>query len=116
MAAKTKKAAKKTAKATTDGAVSIDKAKYGYEAVTREVEGGKKRKSYDNADNVAKALRNKTDAEVEKIAKDNELGDKFKSLSHLNPGMRRMSIGNTLRGIIRKGGKVKVDNKNVASL
>lgn len=67
--------------------------------------GDKTRRSVDNADEVAELLRGKTDEELGHIAKKHGLAEKWTEWAGLNPGQRRMSLGNVLRGQRRRAEK-----------
>jgi hypothetical protein len=59
-------------------------------------------------DRIARALRGKTDDQLEAIARDNGLAERWASYAQLNPGLRRMSFGNVLRGVARRSGEVRI--------
>ena len=95
----TKKAPKK---GETKSVISADKAAK-YKVSDVKTASGK-RKSVDNDDKIAKALRGKSVDDLRKIANKTGLGDRFKAnWSKLNPGMLRMSMGNALRAKARHG-------------
>lgn len=111
MAAK-KKGAKKARKTKTDGTGSvIDRSKHKYQVHEVKTASGK-RKSVDNSDRIAAALRGLDADGVKKVAKDNGLTLK----EYPNEGMLRMNVGNMLRGMVRRKEKVNIDGKSVASL
>jgi hypothetical protein len=55
-------------------------------------------------DNVAEALKGLNLAQLASVAQENGLTDKWEGWSHLNPGMRRMNLGNKLRMMVNKDG------------
>ena len=75
---------------------------------------GKVVNSGDAVANALAPLAVEGDAAIKKVAEDNGLGDKFKSYARLNPGQRRMNIGNLLRGIVSKGGSVVIGGAKVS--
>lgn len=111
---KVKKPAKRARAATNGGGKSVvDTEKYQYEKADAKTAGG--RRCVDNADRVASMLRGKSIDDIRAIFKANKL--EFRSnWDDLNPGLVRMSAGNVLRGLVRKGTSIKIDNKSVASL
>lgn len=108
MAAK-KKAVKKSKK--TDGTV-IDREKYDYDTQVVKDKDGKNKRVTSNGDRIAEALKTLDAEGVKKVAKDNGLTLK----DYPNAGMLRMNVGNMLRGKVRKGEKVTINGKTVASL
>jgi sRNA-binding protein len=56
--------------------------------------------SVSNGDDIAKALNGLSLEQLEKVAARAGLGERFKAWSHLNPGMRRMNLGNVFRGTV----------------
>jgi hypothetical protein len=74
-----------------------------------------KRKSVDVGDRLAAKLRGMDVAGVVKVLKDNGI-EVPKNLKDRNPGMARMVLGNSLRGFIRKGGKLNIGGVTIASL
>jgi len=64
------------------------------------------RPSLDCGDVVATKLRGKTDAELTRIAEINGLIDRWNGWGHLSLGQRRMSLGNTLRFMLKRKEKV----------
>ena len=75
---------------------------------------GKVVNSGDAVANALAPLAVEGDAAIKKVADDNGLSDKFKSYARLNPGQRRMNIGNLLRGIVSKGGSVVIGGAKVS--
>lgn len=68
-------------------------------------------------DGVAKALVGLGPDELAKIAKENDISDRWSGWmkAGLNPGQLRMNLGNVLRGIIRRGeSKVTIKGKPVS--
>lgn len=94
--------AKTKAKKKADTASVISKEKAATYKVSDVKTASGKRKSVDNDDKVAKALRGKSVDDLAKIASKNKLGDRFKTWrGNLNEGMVRMAIGNALRAMVR---------------
>lgn len=69
------------------------------------------RKSIDCDDTVARKLRGKNQKELAAVARDEGLGDRWKSWSHLNDGQRRMALGNAMRAAARPANKAKAKAK-----
>jgi hypothetical protein len=89
----------------------IDRLKYQYEQSDVKTASGK-RKTVDNGDDVAQVLRGKTAEEALTIAELNgATRDQIGNWKTKNPGMVRMNVGNFLRGVARKGGKIKVSGR-----
>ena len=61
------------------------------------------RSSLDCGDAVALALRGRSDEDLGKLAVANGLTDQWDKWSHLNAGQRRMSLGNVLRAMVKRG-------------
>lgn len=98
-------------KAATGSVISADRVKDYHVSDTKTASG---RKSVDTNDALAVKLRGKTVEELEDIARKAGLGEKLKDWKNLNPGMYRMTIGNSLRAIERAkngGGKPKKAKK-----
>ena len=75
-----------------------------------------KGKVVNTGDAVANALAplaTQGDEGIRAVAEANGLADKFKAYARLNPGQRRMNIGNLLRGIVSKGGTVTIGGAKV---
>lgn len=108
----TAKAKRKGKKVKTEGASVIDRSAHDYKTNVVETKDGTKKRAVDTGDNLAKAMRPLDIEQVKQVAKKNGLTLK----DYPNPGMLRMNVGNMLRGLIRKGGKVDVLGKTVASL
>jgi hypothetical protein len=76
-----------------------------------------------NGDDLAEVLRgavtsmddkNRVKLDLEKLHKvANDNGIDWKKFSHLNNGQQRMTIGNMLRKIAKKDGKIKINGKFV---
>lgn len=113
--AKAKKVRKAKASNGTTKSV-VDLSRYSYEkAADAKTPSG--RACVDNADGIAEALRGKSVEDIEAIFAKNKIGDSFKpSWRKLNPGLARMSAGNVLRGIVRKGTPIKVGSETVKAL
>jgi len=62
-----------------------------------------------NGDEIAKALNGLSLEQLERIAARVGLAERFKGWSHLNPGMRRMNLGNVFRAAVDgdEGAKAK---------
>lgn len=67
--------------------------------------------SVNNGDDVAAAMLGLSDAELSALAKEN--GIDYSRWSHLNPGMRRMNLGNMLRRLNKKHSENSAENKAV---
>lgn len=90
-------------KAITGSIIDADKAK-NYK-VSAKVKTASGRKAVDCDDAVAKQLRGKNDEELAKIAREAGVIDRWKGWDKLNPGQRRMALGNVLRGLKRNKSK-----------
>lgn len=73
--------------------------------------GSGKRRAVDNNDKIAAALRGLTEKEWSKVAKANKV--KVKNSAKLNPGLRRLALGNALRRVMRENGKIDVLGKAI---
>ena len=93
-----------------DGAevVRIDRSRY----EDTGVKSASGRKTVDNGDPLAVALRGKTYDEVVDIIKENG-GEPNANWDNLNKGMARMSAGNVLRAMWRKANVLTIDGKKV---
>lgn len=90
----------KKAKAAVTGSVVNKKYQDGRYEVTKTKTAGGKRFAVDVGDTVAKKLRGLSIADMGKVARENGLGDRFRDKwSKLNPGLCRMALGNSLRGL-----------------
>lgn len=84
--------------------------RYKYEANGVKTASG--RKSVDAGDAVAVALRGKTADDVVALVEANG-GQVKPNWASLNPGLRRMSASNVLRGLLSKNGKITVDGTEI---
>ena len=50
-------------------------------------------------------------AKVQRLCKDNKI--EYSKYEHLNVGMQRMTVGNILRGKVRKGESIKVGKETI---
>lgn len=107
-AAPRKRAVEVASEASGEG-VRIDRAKYQYEA-HKDVKTASGRASLDNGDAVADALRGRSLDEVMQAVVDSG-GEVKDNWANLNQGMARMSAGNTLRGLYRKMGRIKIGGR-----
>lgn len=116
--AKPKKAAKAKAKAKKAAASSdsdiFDREKYQYEADKEHKTAGN-RASVNNGDRLAQALTGKDGAAMKKVLKENGL-DWNPAWDDKNQGMQKMNATNRLRAAIKRGEKIKVDGKTIASV
>jgi hypothetical protein len=96
----------------------------GYEYEKTRVRGvdGKIRHSLSNGDAVAKAMTvlvaeaKDLRAALAKVARENKLGAKLNIDQYDNLGLFRMSLGNSLRGLVRNGTPVTIGDVTVKSL
>jgi hypothetical protein len=58
--------------------------------------------SVSNGDEIAKALNALTVEQLERVARTAGLSDRFERWEHVNPGMKRMNLGNVLRAAVEK--------------
>jgi len=72
--------------------------------------------SITNNDNLAWALKGKTEEELFHVAVENGLEAKWDDLANVNKGMRRMTIGIILRGMVRRGEQVTVQGDPIEKL
>lgn len=75
--------------------------------------GSGKRRAVDNNDKVASAMRGLTEKEWVRVAKENKVT--VRNFDKLNPGLRRLALGNALRRILRTDGEIKVLGHKVAA-
>lgn len=95
----------------------IDTSKYNYDKTKYRDGEGKAKFSKSNGDALAKALTGADRDALKQVASDNGLADRFKELAkHDNLGQFRMSLGNSLRAMIRKGVGVKVRGQKITDL
>lgn len=104
--------AKKTAKS--HDSDLFDREKYQYEADKEHKTAGG-RPSVNNGDRLATALTGKTGADMKKILKENGL-EWNPEWDARNEGMQKMNASNRLRAAVKRGEKVKIDGKSIASL
>lgn len=111
----TKAKAKVKAKKPADGEQTdlFDRDRYSYERHDTKTAGG--RKSVNSGDRVALALMGKDSGEMKKLLKENGL-EWNPRWDDLNEGMRKMNSANRLRAAVKRGEKIKIDGKTVASL
>ena len=83
---------------------------------TKFVVNNEVRRSYDNGDRLALALRGKDLAFLRRVAKDNDMLPLFERYGHLNPGQVRMSFSQRLRTKIKDGIPVLVDGQVIETL
>jgi len=108
-----KKAAKKD---DTVSSASIDTGKYEYGRVKYRDKDGKTKVSRGNLDAVALAMLGMGPKELERVVKDNKLEDKVAKARTLNAGQFRMSIGNSLRAIVRAGEAATIGDHTIKKL
>lgn len=118
---------KKAAKKGADGGSVVDTERYGYDRIAyTDPKTGKTRHSAGNGDAVARAMLGLNSDDLMRIVKKAGLGDKYdgKAGKAGNPGLFRMSLGHSLRALIKAGTPVqigehlikKLDQKVVVSL
>lgn len=113
-------AKKRKAAAKADG--TIDASKYDYQTLKVQGRDGKTRHSIGNGDAVqramAKYVANAKDTKVAlaKVVKDNKLGDKVDVAKWDNMGLLRMTIGNSLRALVKNGTPVTIGDETVKTL
>lgn len=109
MAARKQKVKKTVKRTITPGeglsVIPYEKAK-SYEVNKIKTKSGMKR-VVDNGDPVAVRLRGKDEDELREIANKAGLGDRLPKWKHLNLGMFRMNLGNSLRGLENQKQKKK---------
>lgn len=115
MAKATKKKAAKVKDETVSSA-SIDTGKYEYGRVKYRDKDGKTKVSRGNLDAVALAMLGMGPKELDRVVKDNKLEDKVAKARTLNAGQFRMSIGNSLRAIVRAGEAVTIGDHTIKKL
>lgn len=91
---------------------------YNYATLTTKDKDGKTRHSKGNGDAVQKALLVYVAAggDLAKVVKANGLQDKLDQAKYDNMGLFRMSLGNSLRGLVRNGTHVTIGDVVVKSL
>lgn len=96
----------------------VDLGKYNYKRVSIRGTDGKVRHSAINGDAVAKAmlLAVSQGVGIGEIIKANDLSSKFTIKSAVNPGLLRMSVGGSLRALVKAGTPVKIGRVKVESL
>lgn len=95
----------------------IDTTKYDYDKTKFRDGEGKARFSKSNGDAVAQALLGADRDALIAVVKANGLEAKFKELvKHDDTGVFRMSLGNSLRAMVRKGTGVKVRGHSITKL
>lgn len=57
-----------------------------------------------------------SDKLMAKVARDNGHAETYKRWAHLNPGQRRMNLGNVLRGLQRRGEDIVIDGQTFAGI
>lgn len=99
---------------------SIDMSERGYRRVRVVGADGASRHSTHNDDAVARAMLTFSagGGDWDKVIKDNKLGDKYPkgAKGYKNPGLFRMTLGGTLRSLVRAGTPVKIGNIVVKTL
>lgn len=101
---------------------TIDASAYGYEKTKVRGADGKLKHSVSNGDAVAKAMTvlvaTAKDLRVAlgKVVKENKLGAKLNIDQYDNLGLFRMSLGNSLRGLVRNGTPVVIGDVTVKTL
>ena len=112
----------KKRKAAAGGSATIDASGYNYETLKVAGKDGKVRHSVGNGDAVqramAKLLADAKDTKVAltKVVKDNKLGEKVDVAKWDNMGLLRMTIGNSLRALVKAGTPVTIGSETVKSL
>lgn len=106
-------ARKKKAKGT-----GIDMSDRDYKAIRVENKDGTIRHSRGNGDAVAKAMIAFVagGGDLMKVVKDNKLTEKYGQKDFPNQGMFRMTLGNSLRALVRGGTPVKIGSIEIKSL
>lgn len=96
----------------------VDLKKYDYKRVSIRGADGKVRHSAINGDAVAKAmlLAVSQGVGIGEIIKANDLSSKFTIKDAVNPGLLRMSVGGSLRALVKAGTPVKIGKVRVESL
>lgn len=95
----------------------IDRSKYDYQTTRVIGKDGKVRHSAGNGDAIARALLGLAHDEIVRVIKQNGLQDKLgKHIDQVNPGQLRMFVGNSLRGMVRRGEAVTVGKHVIKSL
>jgi hypothetical protein len=91
----------------------FDQARYKYAANEHKTASG--RASVDNGDQVAVAIRGKDADAVVALVEANG-GQAKPNWKTLNPGLRRMSAANVLRGLLSKNGKITVEGNEIVKV
>lgn len=91
---------------------------YDYKTLTTRDKDGRTRSSKGNGDAVQKALLVYVAAggDLVKVVKANGLQDRLDPAKYDNQGLFRMSLGNSLRGLVRNGTHVTIGDVVVKSL
>lgn len=109
--------ARKAKKAKKEG-TSIDMSDRDYKAIRVENKDGTIRHSRGNGDAVAKAMIAYVagGGDLMAVVKANGLTDKYGQKDFPNQGMFRMTLGNSLRALVRAGTPVKIGKEIVSTL
>jgi len=91
----------------TNGASIIDRERVAKYRTDDKIKTASGRRAVDCDDEVARALRGKDPEALEKIAKREKLDERWNGWAKLNPGQRRMALGNAMRAKARAKGKQK---------
>lgn len=96
----------------------VDTSKYNYDRTSIVGADGKTRHSASNGDAIAKAMLVfiAGGGDIAKVIKANGLGDKYDVAKYDNMGLLRMSVGNSLRGLVRNGTPVTIGDIVVKTL
>lgn len=100
----------------TDTKMRIDTEKYKYGRTKVRDKAGKVRHSATNGDAVAKAMMGLTVPQVVDVMNANGLQRFAAYATEKNPGQFRMTIGNSLRGMVRKGTAVTIGPHRIEKL
>lgn len=73
--------------------------------------GSGKRRAVDNNDKVAGALRGLNEKQWAKVLRENKVT--VKNFIKLNPGLRRLALGNALRRVMRENKRIVVLGRTV---
>lgn len=97
---------------------SLDMSDRDYKAIRVENKDGTIRHSRGNGDAIAKAMIAFVagGGDLMKVVKDNDLTEKYGQKDFPNQGMFRMTLGNSLRALVRAGTPVKIGKETVTSL
>lgn len=96
----------------------IDMSDRDYKSIRVENKDGTIRHSRGNGDAVAKAMIAFVagGGDLQKVVKDNKLTEKYGAKDFPNQGMFRMTLGNSLRALVRAGTPVKIGSETITSL